>query len=50
MPLAPSPAAPYEDGITTLTSSWSGTIDIGRVKSITVMGTEYHFPELTPQA
>ena len=39
MPLSGSPSAPYEDGITTLTSSWSGTIDIGSVKSITVMGT-----------
>ena len=50
MPLSGSPSAPYEDGITTLTSSWSGTIDISQVKSITVMGTEYRFPELTPQA
>ena len=50
MPLNASPAAPYEDGITTLTSSWSGTIDISQVKSITVMGTEYSFPELTPRA
>ena len=50
MPLNASPAAPYEDGVTTLTSSWSGTIDISQVKSITVMGTEYSFPELTPQA
>ena len=41
-----SPSAPYEDGITTLTSSWSGTIDISQVKSITVMGTEYPFPEM----
>ena len=49
MPLSGSPSAPYEDGITTLTSSWSGTIDIGSVKSITVMGTVYPFPELTPQ-
>jgi len=50
MPLNASPAAPYEDGVTTLTSSWSGTIDIRQVKSITVMGTEYSFPELTPRA
>ena len=50
MPLNASPSAPYEDSVTTLTSSWSGTIDIRRVKSITVMGTEYSFPELTPQA
>ena len=49
MPLSGSPSAPYEDGITTLTSSWSGTIDIGSVKSITVMGTVYPFPEITPQ-
>ena len=49
MPLSGSPSAPYEDGITTLTSSWSGTIDIGSVKSITVMGTAYPFPEITPQ-
>ena len=49
MPLSGSPSAPYEDGITTLTSSWSGTIDIGSVKSITVMGTVYPFPEMTPQ-
>ena len=49
MPLSGSPSAPYEDGITTLTSSWSGTIDIGSVKSITVMGTAYPFPEMTPQ-
>ena len=49
MPLNASPAAPYEDGVTTLTSAWSGTIDIRQVKSITVMGTEYSFPELTPQ-
>ena len=49
MPLSGSPSAPYEDGITTLTSSWSGTIDIGSVKSITVMGTVYSFPEITPQ-
>ena len=46
MPLNGSPSAPYEDGITTLTSSWSGTIDISQVKSITVMGAEYLFPEL----
>ena len=50
MPLNASASAPYEDGVTTLTSSWSGTIDILRVQSITVMGTEYRFPELTPQA
>lgn len=49
MPLSGSPSAPYEDGITTLTSSWNGTIDIGSVKSITVMGTVYPFPEITPQ-
>ena len=49
MPLSGSPSAPYQDGITTLTSSWSGTIDIGSVKSITVMGTAYPFPEITPQ-
>ena len=49
MPLSGSPSAPYEDGITTLTSSWSGTIDIGSVKSITVMGTVYPFAEITPQ-
>ena len=49
MPLSGSPSAPYADGITTLTSSWSGTIDIGSVKSITVMGTVYPFPEITPQ-
>ena len=49
MPLSGSPSAPYEDGITTLTSSWSGTIDIGSVKSITVMGTVYSFPEITPR-
>ena len=49
MPLSGSPSAPYEDGITTLTSSWSGTIDIGSIKSITVMGTVYPFPEITPQ-
>ena len=49
MPLSGSPSAPYEAGITTLTSSWSGTIDIGSVKSITVMGTAYPFPEMTPQ-
>ena len=49
MPLSGSPSAPYEDGITTLTSSWSGTIDIGSVKSITVMGRVYPFPEITPQ-
>ena len=48
MPLSGSPSAPYEDGITTLTSSWSGTIDIGSVKSITVMGTVYPFPEMIP--
>ena len=49
MPLSGSPSAPYEDGITTLTSSWNGTIDISSVKSITVMGTVYPFPEITPQ-
>ena len=49
MPLGASPSAPFEDGITTLTSSWSGTIDISRVKSITVMGEEYSFPELKPR-
>ena len=49
MPLSGSPSAPYEDGTTTLTSSWSGTIDIGSIKSITVMGTVYPFPEITPQ-
>ena len=49
MPLSGSPSAPYADGITTLTSSWNGTIDIGSVKSITVMGTVYPFPEITPQ-
>lgn len=49
MPLSGSPSTPYENGITTLTSSWSGTIDIGSVKSITVMGTAYPFPEITPQ-
>ena len=48
MPLSGSPSAPYEDGTTTLTSSWSGTIDIGSVKSITVMGTVYPFPEMIP--
>ena len=48
MPLSGSPSAPYEDGITTLTTSWSGTIDIGSVKSITVMGTVYPFPEMIP--
>ena len=48
MPLSGSPSAPYEDGITTLTSSWNGTIDIGSVKSITVMGTVYPFPEMIP--
>ena len=48
MPLSGSPSAPYEDGITTLTSSWSGTIDIGSVKSITVMGRVYPFPEMIP--
>ena len=46
MPLNGSASAPYEDGITTLTSSWNGTIDISQVKSITVMGTEYLFPEI----
>ena len=49
MPLSGSPSAPYEDGITTLTSAWNGTIDIGSVKSITVMGTVYPFAEITPQ-
>lgn len=49
MPLSGSPSAPYEDGITTLTSSWSGTIDIASAESITVMGTVYPFPEITPQ-
>ena len=49
MPLSGSPSAPYADGITTLTSSWNGTIDISSVKSITVMGTVYPFPEITPQ-
>ena len=44
--LMPSNAAPYEDGAVTLTSNWSSTIDIGRVKSITVMGSEYDFPQL----
>ena len=44
--LTASPSAPYENGVTTLTSAWDGTIDIGEVKSITVMGTEYPFPEI----
>ena len=49
MPLSGSPSAPYEDGITTLTSSWSGTIDIASAESITVMETAYPFPEMTPR-
>ena len=49
-PLSGSAAAPYEDGITTLTSVWEGTIDIGKVKSITVMGTEYSFPQMKSPA
>lgn len=44
--LTPSAAAPYENGVVTLTSNWDATIDISKVKSITVMGTTYSFPQL----
>ncbi len=44
--LTPSAAAPYENGVVTLTSNWNATIDISKVKSITVMGTTYSFPQL----
>ena len=44
--LTPSAAAPYENGVETLTSSWNGTIDIGKVKTIAVMGTTYSFPQV----
>ena len=48
--LTPSAAAPYENGVETLTSSWNGTIDIGKVKTITVMGTTYSFPQVMTEA
>ncbi|MBQ9664180.1 MAG: hypothetical protein IJV40_13615 [Oscillospiraceae bacterium] len=44
-----SAAAPYQNGVVTLTSVWDATIDIGSVRSITVMGTEYPFPESLSQ-
>lgn len=44
--LTPSAAAPYENGVETLTSSWNGTIDIGKVETIMVMGTTYSFPQV----
>ena len=48
--LTPSAAAPYENGVETLTSSWNGTIDIGKVKTVTVMGTTYSFPQVMTES
>ena len=44
--LTPTASTPYENGVETLRSILDATIDIGKVKSITVMGTEYFFPRV----